>query len=164
MKKLISILITVILLIQLAPTVLAKSKGHWNEVKALAHSSVAMKTKTGETYYGRIQSADDSGIIIQLADDDDFTPQEINFQRSEVASVWRAKLRFGQNNMGKGALLGAGAGVGVAFIAAAIVAGRDSSDPPAGAGLFPIYGAIGGAVLGAFWKKGHKKQELVYSI
>ena len=164
MKKLISILITSVLLVQVAPAVLAQSKGDWNAVKALANSSVAVKTKTGETYYGLMQAADDSSIVVQLAGRDDFTPREINFQRDEVSSVWKATLRFGQRNVGKGAWIGAGAGLGVGVITAAIQGARGSSDPPVGGGLFIIYGAAAGAVLGKFWKKNHKKHGLVYSV
>lgn len=164
MKKLVSILITSILLIQIAPAVSARQRGDWNAVKALAHSSVALKTKTGETHYGLVQSADDSTITVQIAGDEDFTPQEINFQRDEVAKVWRARLRFGEKNIAKGAWVGAGAGLGAAVIYAAIQGAQRSSDPPVGVGLFPFFGAGAGAVVGNFWKKKHKKQELVYSV
>jgi hypothetical protein len=164
MKKLFSILISSVLLIQTAPAVLAKQTGNWDLVKALANSSVAVKTKTGETYYGLMKSADDSSIAVQIADYDDFTPQEISFQRDEVAKVWRARLRFGEKNIAKGAWLGAGAGFGVGFISSAIIAARGGSDPPTGAGLYPMLGAGAGALAGTSWKKGHKKQALVYSI
>src|SRR5215213_5317591 len=156
MKKLITILVTSALLVQIAPAVAAKSKGDWNTVKALAHSSVAVKTKTGETHYGLMQSADDSGITVQIAGDDDFTPQEINFQRDEVAKVWRATLRFGQKNIAKGAWIGASAGVAIPFITALAQRGQDTG-ANAGGGLFMIYGAGAGAVAGKFWKKNHKK-------
>ena len=163
MKKLISILIASVLLVQTAPAVSAKSKGDWNAVKALANSSVAVKTKTGETHYGLMRSADDSSITVQIADHDDFTAQEINFQRDQVAKVWRARLRFGQKNIAKGAWLGAGAGLGAGYIAALIHSATDPGDPFVGGGLFIIYGAAAGAFLGRFWKKNHKKQDLVYS-
>jgi len=164
MKKLIAILMTSTLLINITPAVLAKQKGDWSLVKTLANSSVALKTKTGETYYGLIRSTDDSSITVQIAGDDDFTAQEINFQRDELAKIWRARLRFGEKNIAKGAWIGAGAGVGVSMLAAVIQGARGSSDPPTGAALFPIYGAGAGAIAGTFWRKNHKKQELVYSI
>lgn len=163
MKKLISILMASVLLLQLAPAGLAKSKGDWNAVKALANASVAVKTKTGETHYGLMRSADDSSITVQIADHDDFTPQELNFQRDQVAKVWRARLRFGQKNIAKGAWIGAGAGLGAGYIGALIHSATDSGDAFVGGGLFIIYGAAAGAFLGRFWKKNHKKQELVYS-
>ncbi|HKG62357.1 MAG TPA: hypothetical protein VKB05_21530 [Pyrinomonadaceae bacterium] len=163
MKKLISLLMALVLLVQIAPAVLAKHKGDWNAVKALANSSVAVKTNTGETHYGLMRSADDSSITVQIADHDDFTPQEISFRRDEVAKLWRARLRFGQKNIAKGAWLGAGAGLGAGYIAALIQSAKDSGDPFVGGGLFIIYGAVAGAFLGRFWKKSHKKQDLVYS-
>src|SRR5215217_3904913 len=163
MKKLIAMLMSSTLLINITPAVLAKQKGDWNLVKTLANSSVALKTKTGETYYGLMRSADDSSITVQIADDDDFTAQEINFQRDELAKVWRARLRFGEKNIAKGAWIGAGAGVGVSMLAAVIQGARGSSDPPTGAALFPIYGTGAGAIAGTFWRKNHKKQEMVYS-
>ena len=163
MKKLISILMTSVLLLQIAPAIPAKSKGDWNAVKALTNSSVAVKTKTGETHYGLMRSADDSSITVQIADHDDFTPQEINFRRVEVTKVWRARLRFGQKNIARGAWIGAGAGLGAGYIAALIHSARDPGDPFVGGGLFILYGAAAGAVAGRFWKKNHKKQELVYS-
>ena len=99
MKKLITILMTSMLLIQIAPAVSAKQKGDWNNVKAFLHYSIAVKTKLGETYFGLMQSADDSSITVQIADEKGFTPQEINFQRNEVAKVWSATLRFGEHHV-----------------------------------------------------------------
>ena len=166
MKKLISILITSMLLLQIVPAVSAKQKGDWNAVKALAHYSVAVQTKSGETYYGLMQAADDSNITVQIADEKGFTPQEINFQRGEVARVWSATLRFGEHHVVKAALIGAGTGFAVGLASARIRLGRNSTDPDIGmepgVGLF--YGAAAGALAGAFWKKKHKTEKLVYSV
>ncbi len=166
MKKLITILMASMLLIQIAPAVSAKQKGDWNNVKAFLHYSIAVKTKLGETYFGLMQSADDSSITVQIADEKGFTPQEINFQRDEVAKVWSATLRFGEHHVVKAALIGAATGFAAGFTTARIRIARDSTDPyigmEPGVGLF--YGAAAGALAGAFWKKKHKKEELVYSI
>jgi fructose-specific phosphotransferase system IIC component len=166
MKRLISILITSTLLVQIAPAVSAKQKGDWNNVKAFLHYSVAVKTKIGETYYGLMQSADDSSITVQIADDDGFTPQEIDFQRGEVEKVWSATLRFGEHHVVKAALIGAATGFAAGLTTARILLARDNADPnigtEPGVGLF--YGAAVGALAGAFWKKKHKKDQLVYSI
>ena len=158
MKKIRAILLAPILFVHIGPTVSAKEKSDRTAVKALANQSIAVKTKTGETYYGLMQSADDSGFTVQIADYDDFTSQEVNFKRDEVAKVWRASLRFDQKNIAKGAWIGAGAGMGVSLIGATV------KGAPRWCALSPFYGAAAGAVAGAFWKKKHKKRELVYSI
>ena len=111
-----------------------------------------------------MQSADDAGIMVQIAGQDDFTSQEINFPRDTVAKVWRARLRFGETNVTKAAWIGAGLGVGLGLAAAAIKGAAGSSDPPRWGALYPFFGAGVGAIAGKFWKKKHKKQELVYSI
>ncbi len=164
MHKLISILMTLVLLVQIVPPVSAKPKGDWNAVKALADHSVAVKTKAGKTHFGRVQTADDSSITIRIAGRDEFTGQEITFTRDEVARVWRARLRFDETNMGKGALVGAGAGLGVAVIHAIILSKQGETTAHAGGGLFALIGAGAGVVLGSFWKKKNKQQELVYSV
>ena len=157
MKKLIATLLSLMLLAQIVPVVAAKQKGDWIAVKALAKTSVAVKTRSGDTHFGLLQSVDDAGKEIQIADNENFTPQEIALRREEVEKVWIARLRFGQKHVGKGALIGAGAGLGAAFLTA--LAMRDSGDAPAGAGVFPIYGAGIGALVGkAFSKKKLKKQ------
>jgi hypothetical protein len=89
--------------------------------------------------------------------------QKITIKRAEVAKLWRARLRF-EDNVGKAALIGAGAGVGVAFIVAGVMASKNEADPPTGAALFPLIGAGAGAVAGIFWKKKHRKLDLVYII
>jgi fructose-specific phosphotransferase system IIC component len=166
MKKLISILITSMLLLQTVPAVSAKQKADWNNVKAVAHYSVAVQTKSGETYFGLMQAADDSSITVQIADYEGFTPQEIDFQRHEVAKVWSATLRFGEHHVVKAALIGAATGFAAGFATARIRLGRDSTDPEIGlepgVGLF--YGAAAGALVGVFLKKKHKKEKLIYSI
>jgi hypothetical protein len=163
MKTRIATLLTLVLLTNFFPTVSAKPKGDWNAVKALANTSIAVRTTNGETHFGLLQSADDNAITVQIAGKDDFTSQEIVFRRDEIEKVWRAKLRFGEKNIAKGALIGAGAGLGAALITASVLAKRNSDDPPVGLGAFPLYGAGSGTIVGVFWRKKHKKQELVYS-
>lgn len=164
MKKLTATLLTLVLLTHIAPSAAAKQKGDWNAVKALVKTSIAVKTRSGDTHFGLLQSVDDAGIEIQIAGKDDFTPQEISLRRDEVERVWIARLRFSEKNIAKGALIGAGAGLGAAVLTALVLHERGSADPPVGIGLFPLYGAGIGAIGGVFWKKKHKKQELVYSV
>ena len=166
MKKLISILIALGLLVNIAPIASAKPKGDWAAVKAIVGSqstSTALKTNSDKTDYGLLDSIDDFGITIQVAGWDDMTSQRITVKREQVTKVWRAELRF-EGNTKKAALIGAGMGVCTAFIAAGILASKNEADPPAGAVLFPLIGAGAGAIAGMFWKKKHRKLELVYSI
>ena len=163
MKTIITTLLTLVLLINFVPIVSAKPKGDWSAVKALANTSIAVKTTNGETYFGLMQSADDIAITVQIAGSEDFTSQETVFRRNEIERVWRAKLRFGEKNIAKGTMIGAGAGLGTALITASILARRNSDDPPVGLGAFPLYGAGSGAIVGLLWKKKHQKKQLVYS-
>ena len=163
MKKLISILITIGLLTHLAPTVSAKPKGDWEAVKALLSGSnaIAVKTTKGATHYGLLNSADDSGIAIRLAGRDELTAQTINLKRDDVARVWRARLRFDEDNVKKATWIGAGAGLAV--VGGVIAASHEAEDAPAGAVFIIMIGAGAGAVVGRFWKKKHKKLDLVFS-
>ena len=164
MTRLTATFLTVVLLVQIAPAVSAKSKGDWNEVKALDKHSVAVKTKRGETYYGRLQIVDENSIVVQIAGKDDFTGQEIAFHRNEVQKVWRAKLRFDVKNIAKGAWLGAGAGFVATVATLTATSGKENSDRFLWTVWLPVVGAGVGGVAGIFWKKKHKKQELIYSI
>lgn len=164
MKKLTATLLTLTLLTQIAPAVSAKPKGDWNAVKALQDRSISVETKKGALYYGLLQSADDDAIVIQIAAEEDFTPHEISVRRDEVRKVWHAKLRFGEKNIAKGAWIGTGLGFVATVATLSVVAGQENADRALGAVWFPVLGAGIGAVVGAFWKKKHKKQKLVYSV
>jgi len=164
MKRLISILISLVLLVHIAPAVSAKPKGDWESVKALAHQTVAVKTRAGGvTHYGLVDAVDDTVITIQLAGRDDMTSQRVNVKRNDVEKVWRATLRF-EDNVKKATLIGAGLGLGVSFIVVGVLASQNEPSPPHGAALFPLIGAGAGAIAGRFWKKKHQKLDLVYSI
>ena len=164
MKKLIAIVLTSALLTQFVPAVSAKPKGDWDAVKVAANRAVAVKTKSGKTHFGLIRSIDDSGLTMILAGSDEVTSQIIDIRRDEVGKVWRATLRFDEDNLIKGGWIGAGVGVGTLMTIAAVKTRQDSSDPVPVAVLLPMLGAGAGAVIGSLWKKKHKKHELVYSI
>jgi hypothetical protein len=164
MKKLVAILLTSVLLLQFVPSALAKPKGDWEAVKAAANHALAVKTKSGTTHFGLIQSIDDSGLKIQLAAPDDMTSQIINLQRDEVAQVWRATLRFDENYFRKGGYIGAGVGIGALVTVAAVESSRNVAEPNFGAVLLPALGTFAGAVVGGLWKKKHKKNKLIYSV
>jgi hypothetical protein len=163
MKKLTATLLTFLLILNTAPRVSAKPKGNWDMVKALVNKQIAVRTQNGTTHFGVLEVADDNAIQIWLADNERLT-RVISLRRDEVAKVWLAKLRMDETNVGKGALIGTGVGIGVGFIAAGILASQCEGCPPHGFALFPMAGAGIGALLGSFWKKKHKKRELVYSI
>jgi hypothetical protein len=164
MKNFIATLLSLTVLIQITPAVSAKPKGNWNAVIALANRSIAVETTNGETHYGLLQSADDAVIVVQIAGTEDFTTQEMSLRRVEVRKLWRAKLRFGEKNIAKCAWIGAGVGFGATVVTLSAVAGKENADRALGAVWLPVLGAGTGAIVGVFWKKKHKKQELVYSI
>lgn len=161
MRQLIATILTLVLLTQ---PLLAKPKGNWDAVKASANQSIAFKTKDGETHFGLLQFVDDASIRVLIAGEKDFTAQEISVLRDEIEKIWRARLRFGERNIAKAAWIGAGAGLGVSVGTVAVACRRQCDDPPAGLGLFPIIGAGTGAIVGVFWKKKHRKQDLIYSL
>jgi len=157
-------LLTMVLLLHIAPAVSAKPKGDWGAVKVALGHSIAVKTTNGETYYGLLRSADDTNIVVQVAGKDDFTGQEISFRRKEIQKVWRAKLRFGERNIAKAGWIGAGVGAVTTVVTLTAVAGKENADRALVSVWFPFIGAGIGAIAGAYWKKKHKKQELLYSI
>lgn len=163
MKKLTATLLTFLLILQITPRASAKPKGNWDMVKALVNNAIAVRTKSGATHFGLLEAADDTAIQVWLADAERLT-RKISVRRDEVEKVWLAKLRMDEANVGKGALIGTGVGLGVGFIAAGILASQCEGCPPHGFALFPMAGAGLGALLGTRWKKKHKKQELIYSI
>jgi len=165
MRNIIVSVLSLVLFTSNIALVSAKPQGDWSAVKNLpANEGIAIKTKDGVTSFGLFVSSDDSGISIFVADKERVASQEKVFQRGEIKKIWRAKLRFDENNMAKGALIGAGAGLGGAFLIAWALSKQRDADACVGCALFPLYGAGIGAVIGVFSKKGHKKGKLIYSI
>lgn len=165
MRKILVSFLSCVLFTSNIATVSAKPKADWSAVKNLpARESIAIKTKDGVTSFGTFVSGDDSGIRIYVADRDRLAPQETAFPRDEIEKVWRAKLRFDEDYMAKGAWIGAGAGLGAAFLTAWVLSKRHDGDACAGCGLFPLYGASIGGLIGMFTPKRHKKGKLIYSI
>ena len=163
MRNIIVSVLSLVLFTSNIAVVSAKPQGDWSAVKNLpAKEGIAIKTKDGVTSFGVFVSSDDSGISILVADKERVVSQETVFQRGEIKKVWRAKLRFDENNMAKGAWIGAG--LGAAFLMAWALSKQRDADACVGCGLFPLYGASIGAVIGVFSKKGHKKGKLIYSI
>ena len=159
MRNIIVSVLSLVLFTSNIALVSAKPQGDWSAVKNLpANEGIAIKTKDGVTSFGLFVSSDDSGISIFVADKERVASQERVFQRGEIKKIWRAKLRFDENNMAKGALIGAG--LGGAFLIAWALSKQRDADACVGCALFPLYGAGIGAVIGVFSKKG----KLIYSI
>ena len=162
MKKIVALCLSLLLALSIIPSTLAQSQNDWTNLKNFIGQEVAVKTKRSVTSFGLLFYADDSEIRLNLADDERVSTNETSFKRDEVMKIWRATLRFGESNIGKGALIGAGAGFGVGITTALVMAQRGSSDPPVGFGLFPIIGAGVGAIVGAVKPKRHKKRNAIY--
>jgi len=163
MRKSVASLLTFVLLTSIAPSASAKPRGDWNAVKALTGQPITLKARGGKTSFGILRSADDDGVKVQVAGKEELADNETLFRRDEVEKVWRANLRFGERNTAKGAWVGAGVGLGAGFLTAWALSKKDDT-ACVGCGLFPIYGAGLGAVVGTFVKKEHKKGKLIYSI
>lgn len=153
-----------LLLVSFAHVASAKPLGDWSNLKNFIGQEIGIERKDGFTAFGVLQSVDDSEIQVQLAGEQHLFSHDTTFQRGDIAKVWRAKLRFGQRQTGRGALIGLGVGLGTGFLTALVMAQREDSGPPHGLGLFPIMGTIAGARIGASKVKDHKKKKLIYSI
>jgi hypothetical protein len=172
LKKIISSALLVVTLLGINFQVaFAKSKGDWSSVVSSANNEIAIKTIDGQTVFGKLISANDTEIVLQIADKKELTNQSTKFSRSEVKKVWRAELRLGGGlSRGAATAIGAGAGAGVgAGVAVGVLYGNGSNIHDEFAPLvFLITTSIGagaGAVAGLLaGKSGHKKKELIYEM
>jgi hypothetical protein len=145
-------------------TAFAKSSNDWKSVINLVNQEVAAQTNNGQTVFGKLSSANENEIVLQVADKSDYSGQSQTILRNEIKKIWRADLRFGERSTGKGAAIGAGVGAGIGLISLIINAKSDNPDGQAGVAV-PVYGILGagiGAVGGFCSKKGHKKRALIY--
>jgi hypothetical protein len=171
LKKIISSALLVVTLLGINFQVaFAKSKGDWSSVVSSANNEIAIKTIDGQTVFGKLISANDTEIVLQIADKKELTNQSTKFSRSEIKKVWRAELRLG-GGLGRGTTtaigLGAGAGVG-AGIGVAITAPNGGVSYDLNPGIIVVTTLIGagaGAVAGLLLGRGgHKKKELIYEM
>jgi hypothetical protein len=172
LKKIISATLLVVTLLGINfQTAFAKSKGDWSQVVSSANNEIAIKAVNGETVFGRLTSANDTEIIVQIADKKELTNQTRTFQKTEIKKVWRAELKLGGGmSRGKAAAIGLGAGAGVgAGIGVGILYGNGSNVndeyAPAVILFTAVIGAGAGAVAGLLaGRSGHKKKDLIYEL
>lgn len=152
----------------LTPSVIfAKGSGDWGKVKSLVNSEIAVNTKNGDNYFGKMISVTESEIVVQIADKTTLTNQNTTIQKDSVKKIWNAKLNFkpttSAKNIAIGTGVGAGIGLGIGFGLLVATGGSDSGNEIV-AGFMAI-GAGAGAGLGfLFAKKGHKKLDIVYKV
>jgi hypothetical protein len=150
-------------------TAFAKSPNDWNSVIILVNQEVAVQETNGQTVFGKPSSVNENEIVLQIADKSGYSGQSQTISRTNIKKIWRAELRFGERNTGKGAAIGAGVGavtLAAIFIIAQTKEGDSAGGKTIGAGIGAVFGAalgiVPGAVVGFFSKKGHKKKSLVY--
>lgn len=165
MKKITSVALILVFILSSFHSVLARRKADWNTLKNLQNQEIAIKIKDNKTIFGILRSFNDSELQLQIADKKKINPSTTTIARTDIGKIWTAELRYGGRQIGKGALIGAGAG---ATVGTAIFLGTkaDDDDGLAGANIILglVYGAGIGAVAGVFNKKSHKKKNLIYSI
>jgi hypothetical protein len=163
LKRTVSLLITIsIFSIGILP-VLAQTDS-WNDVKTISNQEVAVKKKNGETVYGSLVSADDSGIVVRLANKTGIGDASTTIARSDISKLWLATLKFRGRQTLRGALYGAAIGAGAGAIIYSQVPRNESTD---GLEVLVVPMAVGigagvGTLAGFFTKKGHKKGKLIY--
>ncbi len=140
----------------------AKSSNDWSSVIGLLNKDVAVNETGGQTVFGKLSSVNENEIVLQVADKSGYSGQSQTILRTNIKKIWRAELRFGERNTGKGAAIGAGAGVVAAVIYIKKPENRSDGQASLAIPVYTILGAGIGAIGGFFVKKGHKKKSLVY--
>lgn len=165
MKKIMSSILILIFLSFSFQHVFAGQKTDWSVLKNFTNREIAVRLRGEKTIFGILRAADDSGLQMQVADKKNISTANTSYRRDEVEKIWLAELRFSGRQIGKGALIGAGAGavVGTGLL---VGAAKDNDDGLAGAiiPLTTIYGAAIGAAIGFFKRKSHQKKNLIYRI
>ncbi len=154
-------LILVLTTISIQPA-FAKSSNDWNDVIRLVNTDVAVQETGGNAIFGTLLLANENEITLQVVGKNLVSNQSQTILRTNVKKVWRAELRFGERNTGKGAAIGAVAGVVAAVIYIKKPENRSDGQAALAIPVYTILGAGIGAIGGFFVKKGHKKKALVY--
>jgi hypothetical protein len=147
----------------------AKSSNDWSSILPLVNQEVAVQTNNKQTVFGKLSSANENEIVLQVVDKSGYSGQSQTILRNDIKKIWRAELRNGDRNTGKGAAIGAGVGavaLGTIFVVLQTKEGDSAGGKTIGAGIGALFGAMlgvgPGAIVGFLSKKGHKKKALVY--
>lgn len=149
-QRSLSALLVVLCLSQVS---LARNVHDWNNVRILAiGSTIAVKTKSGEKYEGKIDFAapDSLSIVVKVPR---VMQQIIKLRRDEIKEV-RTKISRGASTA-IGAAIGLGVGIGLGQIADS----KDKYGEDPGLGKFVggllgvLWGAVGGMAIGFGSKK-----------
>lgn len=167
LKKIFLISLFLIISFAVDPSLIfAQTQNDWNKVVNLANSEIAVETIKRKTIFGKLTSANDNEIVVQIVDKTGLTGQTEIIKKSDVKKVWSAKLDF-EKNRGKAAAIGAGIGAGVGVGLSLILLGATNGSDDTG-GIIAVGAAVGGgagALLGALARgTRHKKQGLIYKI
>lgn len=157
--KLVSSFLIIAICLVSAPAVAAgKQTGDWNSLSSRLNEEIAVKARNQKTVFGILIKFADDEITVQA---DDNALSKIAFKRDEVEKIWLAKLKGGRN-IGKGALIGAGAGAAIGLVY--VSANRKSADGQLSLVVptLAIYGAGIGAAVGFFRRQKNRKKQLIY--
>ncbi|MBZ5594395.1 MAG: hypothetical protein LAP39_19310 [Acidobacteriia bacterium] len=124
-------------------TLAGQPAGNWNNVKTLAAATEVRLEVSGQMVRGRLQGVTDNSVVLITS------KGEETFARQQIARISQRK----SGHRGRNALIGAGIGAGIGFVAAVatsqcphgcIDSGRFRA---AGAGLGVVVGGLLGALL-----------------
>src|SRR5919202_929024 len=142
-KRLVGFLL--LLSLSATPTWAQSNLADWNNVRSLSPgSTIAVKTKTGKTYRGRLESVTDQSLSMDVRAGL-FKRRVIDVNKDEVREV----RQNGSRATGAivGGLVGTGVGVGIGAIVDATHPGTD--DPGLGKAVFGLLGGLFGSAIGS---------------
>lgn len=116
-------------------------------------SAVAVQHANGKIVFGILDDVRADSLSMRAADKKGVSSSETILQQTAVRRVWRAELRSGGRQTGKGALIGLGAS---AAVGTGIFLGTRSQDDDGLAGVAILLAAIYGAGIGALAGFFHK--------
>lgn len=163
--KILSLFLIFILFSLSSQTTFAQ-KNSWDSIKGFVTQEIAIKKQNGDILFGRLDSVNDKEIVIQIANKNDLTTNNLTLNKTEVEKVWEATLRFKERNTAKGTLIGAGVGaaIGVAITVSSTKKPDSDGLEALSIPIIMLPAAGLGAIIGFFSKKGHKRGKLIYVV